>query len=95
MASISSFVLCIKLVKIFVRNFPLWLSTPINNPPKSGDQQNKKAYKDPPDLFLPSPSKNGKKRSGDETTPKTHPLLKLKRSILLVMRTDNTSFAAL
>ena len=52
MASILSFALCIKLVKVFVRNFPVWLSTPINNPQNLGpDQQNKKAYGDPPDPF--------------------------------------------
>ena len=48
------------------RNFPVWLSTPINNPPKSGDQQNKKGYGDPPDLFS-AVTKQKRKKAGDET----------------------------
>ena len=78
MESIASFALCIKLVKVLVRSFPLWLSTPITATPKvSGSQQNKKAYGDPPDSFPPSPNKSGKKRSGDETSCWKYMLLKI------------------
>ena len=70
--------LCIKLVKVLVRSFPLWLSTPITATPKvSGSQQSKKAYGDPPDSFPPSPNKSRKKRSGDETSCWKYMLLKI------------------
>ena len=51
--------------KGIVRNFPMWLSTPISNPKIWGSAE-QKAYGDPHTrpFFLPSPSKNGKKSLG-------------------------------
>ena len=94
MESIASFALCIKLVKVLVRSFPLWLSTPITATPKiSGSQQNKKAYGDPPDSFPPSPNKSGKKWSGDETSCWKYMLLKILYAKTFVLKVAVASLA--